>query len=121
MPSASGGYAFSPDDHGSRFAVLDRMGIEGEPKNKRKLTIKTRKEIESNDYAEFFVMEHSDEKCDLKKVSPFLIEKAISIAVSDGWDIQRTRDGKLLIIIDKLINKIKKAYGNAYIGKHRER
>lgn len=37
---------------------------EGDPKNKRKLTNNIRKQT-------IIVMEHSDDKCDLKKVSPF--------------------------------------------------
>lgn len=50
-----------------------------------------------SEYAEYFIMANAIEGNDLKKASPFLIEKCLSTYVGDGTITKRLRDGQLLI------------------------
>lgn len=50
-----------------------------------------------NEFAEYYIMSSAVENQDLKKVSPFLIEKALTTYVGDGTITKRLRDGQLLI------------------------
>lgn len=50
-----------------------------------------------NEFAEYYIMSSAVENHDLKKVSPFLIEKALTTYVGDGTITKRLRDGQLLI------------------------
>lgn len=88
MASASGGEGRrrSPDDW---FTPSDKF-----PELKRPRVFAQKNKTE---YAEYFVMSNAVEGHDLKNVSPFLIEKAISTYVGDGTITKRLRDGQLLI------------------------
>lgn len=106
MTSASGGTSCGPMDRGSRFRGLDDYTEYPEIQTKKKrlhnnnnecIDPKTGFAVTEKLYAEFYIVERSEENKSFEQVSPFFIEKALTSHIGPHHETKRLRNGTLLV------------------------
>lgn len=105
MASASSGINCGPMDRGSRFRGLDDFTEYPEihPKKKRQhnnndcIDPKTGFTVIEKLYAEFYIIERTEDNKSFEQVSPFLIEKALTSFIGAQHETKRLRNGTLLV------------------------